>query len=315
MDLPSALAAALEGLLDGKARAGLAARAEALSAAYRAGGTSAGVGAADALAYAAARMPATFAATRAALAQAAAALPDFRPESLLDMGCGPGTASWAALDAWPGIGALTLVDRNPALLALARQLAAGPLAAAEVRAGDIAAPPGPADLVIASYVLAELPEGRAAETALGLWAAARQMLVLVEPGTPPGFARIRAARAALVAAGAHVAAPCTHDGDCPLQGPDWCHFSQRLSRRRAHMQLKGAQVPFEDERYAYVAVSRAAVSRTGARILASPRKVGAGLAFRLCDGKGAREETVARRDKAAFAAARRLSWGDLFQGS
>src|SRR4029077_1358884 len=109
------------------------------------------------------------------------------------------------------------------------------------------------DLVTAAYVLAELPEAAAAGTARELWSAASQMLVLVEPGTPGGFARIRAARAALIEAGGHVVAPCTHDNECPIQQPDWCHFSQRLARSRDHMIAKGRKVPFGDERYAYVA--------------------------------------------------------------
>ena len=44
------------------------------------------------------------------------------------------------------------------------------------------------------------------------------MLVLVEPGTPQGFARIREARAALIAEGAHIVAPCTHENVCPMEG-------------------------------------------------------------------------------------------------
>jgi ribosomal protein RSM22 (predicted rRNA methylase) len=134
---------------------------------------------------------------------------------------------------------------------------------------------------------------------------------LIEPGTPAGFARIRAARAALIAAGAHVAAPCTHDATCPMSGKDWCHFSQRLPRSRDHMLLKDANVPFEDERYCYVVVTRDGVA-SGARILAPPLEEKPGLTFKLCDGSGLRAQFVARRDKDAFRRARKLGWGDLF---
>ena len=80
-----------------------------------------------------------------------------------------------------------------------------------------------------------------------MWAKTRDTLLVVEPGTPAGYARIIALRDHLIALGAHVAAPCPHDGQCPLQPPDWCHFSQRLQRTRAHMQVKGAELPFEEQ--------------------------------------------------------------------
>ena len=46
-----------------------------------------------------------------------------------------------------------------------------------------------------------------------------------------------------------------------LQPPDWCHFTQRLPRSRAHKQIKGAELPFEDEKFSYVALTRAPVAR------------------------------------------------------
>jgi hypothetical protein len=39
--------------------------------------------------------------------------------------------------------------------------------------------------------------------------------------------------------GAHVLAPCAHDGVCPMDTPgmnSWCHFSQRVERRFLHRQ-------------------------------------------------------------------------------
>ena len=304
------LTGAIALLLEGVSRKDLEQRAGKISAAYRDGGTSAGIkSGSDALAYLVTRAPATYAATRAVFARVMEAMPGFYPLSLLDVGAGPGTAAWAARDAWPSLGAMTLIEPN----AMFRGLAARLLPEAEIVAGDLGMIKPRADLVAASYVLAELPEKAAAGTARDLWVAAAQMLVLVEPGTPAGFARIRAARAALIEAGGHVVAPCTHDNACPISGNDWCHFSERLQRSRDHMIAKGARVPFEDERYAYVAVSRVPVEHlAAARIVKPVMDNKPGITLPLCDASGLRDQFIARRDKDAFRAARKKEWGDLF---
>jgi len=305
-----ALDATIALLLEGVSRKELEQRAGKMSASYREGGTSAGIaGPADALAYLVTRAPATYAALSAVLGRVDEVVPDFSPKDLLDVGAGPGTASWAARDAWPSLAAVTMIEPNAAFRDLASRLTPD----ARIVAGRLGVDLPRAELVTAAYVLAELPEAAAADTARQLWDAASEMLVLVEPGTPAGFARIRAARAALIDAGGYVSAPCTHDHACPLQGDDWCHFSQRLARSRDHMIAKGARVPFEDERYAYVAVSRAPVARhASARIIKPLVEVKPGITLPLCETSGLRNAFVARRDKDGFRVARKKEWGDLF---
>ncbi len=96
-----------------------------------------------------------------------------------------------------------------------------------------------------------------------------------------------------------------------MTGDDWCHFSQRLPRSRDHMLLKDASVPFEDERYAYVAVTREAGAR-GARILSTPLEAKPGLTFKLCDETGLRAQFVAARDKDEYRRVKKSGWGDLY---
>ncbi len=143
-----------------------------------------------------------------------------------------------------------------------------------------------------------------------MWEKTRDTLLVVEPGTPAGYARIIALRGQLIAAGAHVAAPCPHDGPCPLAAPDWCHFTQRLQRSRAHKQVKGAEVPFEDEKFAYVALTRAPVTAQFSRVLAQPSLSKVEVTAKLCTPNGLEIARVPRRDKAAYAGARRWRWGD-----
>lgn len=314
--LPAELRAALEQKLYGLARADTAARAERISLTYRGGGTSAPITSeADALAYAGARMPATYAAVIACLNALCAVRPDFAPATLLDVGAGPGTASWAAAQAFETLQRFTLLDANPALRNLALQLTeVTHLPAIDYRLGDAGkalADAPEAALVIASYVINELSDTARATFADALWRKTTDTLLVVEPGTPAGYARIVALRDRLIAQGARVIAPCPHEAACPLTAPDWCHFVQRLPRSKLHLQLKAADVPFEDEKFSYVALTRAALPQRPARVLAQPEQTKAAITAKLCTPAGKLELAVApRRDKPAYARFRRLDWGD-----
>jgi ribosomal protein RSM22 (predicted rRNA methylase) len=317
-DLPAALKATLEARLHGQSRQDAGDRAARISRTYRDGGGSASISAeADALAYAVVRMPATYAAVAACLNALTEIRPGFAPATLLDVGAGPGTASFAAAEAFQSLTAFTALDANPALRALALELAE-----ATGRLGALSYTLGPAraaleraeaaDLVIASYMIGELSDAEQAALTDLLWARTRDTLLIVEPGTPAGYQRILAARARMIAAGAHLVAPCPHHQPCPLVAPDWCHFVQRLSRSRAHKQIKHAELPFEDEKFIYLTLSRQPWPHPpSARVLAPPDVTKIAVTAKLCCADGsARATSIPRRNKPAFAAARRWDWGD-----
>ncbi|MDJ1158676.1 small ribosomal subunit Rsm22 family protein [Chelatococcus sp. SYSU_G07232] len=320
MELPVALRQAVDRALDGVPVAELARAAERLSRRYRAELRDGRFHIDDDLAaraYLATRLPATFAAIRASLDAVAAARPDFAPHSLLDVGSGPGSALWATAACWPGIDDALLVEGSPAIRAWGEKLAAAATPSRIAwQEADIAADLpelAPRDLVTLAYVLDELaPEARG-RLVDALWSRTAGVFVIVEPGTPAGSARMLALRDRLIAAGAHLIAPCPHAAACPLPEQDWCHFSRRVARSRLHRLAKAAEVPWEDEKFAYVAVSRRPPSAppSQARILAPPRSGSGRIDLKLCTQDGRIEERrLTRREGEVFRTARRLGWGD-----
>jgi ribosomal protein RSM22 (predicted rRNA methylase) len=315
-DLPAELKAALDARLQGHSRNDAAGRAALISRTYRDGGGSGAItSGADALAYALVRMPATYAAVTASLNALCEIRPELAPASLLDVGAGPGTATWAAAEAFASMKNFTLLDANPALRALGLDLARDHLRLramtyhrGEARAA--LADAEAADLVVANYMIGEINDADREALADLMWAKTRDTLLVVEPGTPAGCARILTLRAQLIASGAHVAVPCPHDGECPLTAPDWCHFTQRLPRSRAHKQIKGAELAFEDEKFAYVAATRAPAAQRPTRVLAQPVVGKVEVTAKLCTPDGLVIAKVPRRAKPDYARAKRWRWGD-----
>jgi len=317
MELPPLLRQAIDRALDGVARADLAAAAAALSQRYREerrDGVFYVASRRDALAYIAVRLPATYAAVRASFDAIAEAYPDFAPRTMLDIGAGPATALWAAADCWPALTDALLVEASPLLRACGEELAAeADLPNMTWRIANVASDAidgAPRDLVALAYVLNELAPNARQLTLERLWRLTADTLVIVEPGTPAGWQRILAARHQLIESGAHVIAPCPHAHECPLQPPDWCHFARRVARSRLHRQAKGADVPWEDEKFSYVALSRRPAPAAGARVIARPRKASGRVTLKLCrpDGSAA-DQLFSRRDGDLFKRTSRCDWG------
>ena len=318
MELPASLRQAVDAALEGVALADLKRASEMLSRRYRAETRDGRMHISDDLAakaYLAARLPATYAAVRASLDSAAEVCPDFAPQSMLDVGAGPGTALWAAKQCWPMLQSATMIEASPAIRAVGSALSQDSgLSDLDWRAGDVVREKldfPEADLVTIAYVLDELAPENRQKLIERLWASARQMLVIVEPGTPAGWQRILDARRALIAAGAVIAAPCPHQLECPLIAPDWCHFSRRVARSRIHRLTKEAEVPWEDEKFIYLAAVRETVEDVEARVVAPTRVGGGKVSVKLCKDDGrAEERLLTKRDGDLFRWARRADWGD-----
>ncbi|MET7679633.1 small ribosomal subunit Rsm22 family protein [Streptomyces sp. NPDC005423] len=309
---------ALAGLLDGLPPRQAAGAVERLIAAYR-GATPTGApilrDRADVVAYAAYRMPATFEAVRSALEAFADAVPGWAPEGQVDVGGGTGAATWAVNAVWGGSRPVTVLDWAEPALALGREIAAANPALRDAswrrtRIGS-ALELDATDLVTVSYVLNELtaPDRAALVDAA---AAAARAVVIVEPGTPAGYARLIEARDRLVGAGLRIAAPCPHSAACPIvPGEDWCHFSARVSRSSLHRQVKGGSLPYEDEKFCYVAAARLPVGPAPARVVRRPQIRKGQVLLDLCESdERLRRTTVTKRHGDLYKAARDADWGD-----
>jgi ribosomal protein RSM22 (predicted rRNA methylase) len=321
------LTAAVQAGLRGAGLASLSAGVRRLMDAYRSGEVPAAPVLAsrrDAAAYAVYRMPATAAATGAAFRQMRLALPGWSPTTVLDFGAGTGGAAWAIADQQPASVRLTLLEQSAEAIRLGQAILAESDAAAlrEARwcawrlgeTGSTTPPWQPADLALAAYVLGELT-GPQQERLVDLARRAAPAVLLVEPGTPAGHRRILAARARLLAAGYAVAAPCPHQLGCPLDVPgDWCHFAARVQRSATHRQVKGAELPYEDEKFSYVAAARPDAGLPhwpSGRVVRRPQQRKNLVVLDLCrsDGRSA-TQPVGKSKGEAYRRARKLSWGE-----
>ena len=319
MDLPMPLKEKIEEKAAACSQKALTAAAQAISLRYR---QQSGTGSRlltedmEALAYAIARMPATFGAVCTALSHTLRAADGTIIRSVLDAGAGTGAADWAVREFCPDALSFTCLEREAAMSRLGRELMQADPVLSNARwlsqdlvRSDIGCR---ADLVCESYALNELSDADREDVVAKLWNAAGELLVLIEPGTPVGFSHLKKARTQLLALGGHVAAPCPHEGLCPLPEQDWCQFTCRVSRSRLQKVLKGGDAPFEDEKFSFLAVSRSPVSVPGGRILRHPAKGSGHIGLRLCTADGIRDVTVTKKNGSLYRLARKSESGDAF---
>lgn len=307
MQLPEELQSAIEQLVEKNSTTDLRKAREELTHFYREGRAPKSIfnDPSKLTAYLVTRMPATYAAITHVLEKA-----EIHCEHLLDLGAGPGTASWAASYMLPALNKITLLEQSLDAINMGKTLArSSPYSSLQNATWlhqSLTAPIPNADVAILSYVLNEM--GQYDDLIKRCWDAVN-CLIIIEPGTPKGAALIRKVREQLIALNAHILAPCPHKLACPS---DWCHFSARVERTRFHRQLKEGTLGHEDEKFSYLIAAKYPGSTYSGRILRHPLKLSGHVRLTVCADNGKLEEKViTRSDKKNYKKARDAEWGDI----
>ena len=235
----------------------------------------------EVLAYAAVRMPATFGAVSSALKQTLSCLSAETHDGIrtvLDLGAGTGAGAWAVSVPFPEA-EITCVERETEMIRIGKALRENAAGTVQWEQADALsavrryAESGKTfDLVLASYMTNELSDADRERLTADLWRITGKVLLIIEPGTVVGASILRNIRTVLLSHGARIAAPCPCSGICPLPETDWCHFAVRIARSRLHKLLKGGDVPYEDEKFSYLACTKDTPIPCGTRILRHPMK-------------------------------------------
>ena len=264
-------------------------------------------------AYAVSRMPATYSAVSNALQKTYALLPN-PPKNIIDIGAGTGAASLAAINLFDGVDSVLCLEKEQEMLNFGQKLFEklgiknSTWQRFSISKQEIE---NTADLVLISYVLNEIKDAEIEAILEKLWNATNEILLIIEPGTPSDFARMLKIREILLSKGAFLLAPCPHGKTCPISGDDWCHFSTRLSRSKLQILAKKGEMPYEDEKFTYLAFSKTATRKAAGRVLRQPIINPKCVSLKLCTEAGIQEKIITK-SMPQYKSARKVKAGDEF---
>lgn len=321
MQLPEELVFEIEKLVNAVDRKILYASSESLSLRYRTEPSSQQVFIKtyeEALAYLCTRFPATFAANYSVFSEIQKKGLSSDVHSILDIGSGSGAAFWAAQQVLDGLNSYTFVERDINLIKLGKALISAISTSIETPwvMGDYtkSLPTSKYDLVVISYSLGEVNPLLWENLLSQAFNACTKMVVILEPGTPVGYKKLMKMREMLIRLGGYIVAPCPHNKACPMQGSDWCHFSQRLPRSSLHKLVKNGSLGYEDEKFSYLVASKNNYNKNGERVLGMPLQRSGYMEWEACTpSEGIVHRKVLKRDKESFNKIKKLSWGSFYE--
>lgn len=264
----------------------------------------------EVLAYSIIRMPATFCAINKALEET---LKRYNPnvKTVLDIGSGTGAGEWAVLSNID-VEEITCIEREKEMENMARKLLEGHnninWKNQDIVQSNIT---DKADLVITSYMINELKEASKEKVIKEILQAFNMLVIFIEPGTPEGFNNIRKVQRLAIESNLNIIAPCTCQTECSLPVDDWCHSTVRVERSKVHKFVKDADVPYEDEKFSYIALSRDKIDNSGARILRHPNISSGFIKVKLCNNGSIEERSITKKEKDLFKKVKKLKCGDL----
>lgn len=264
----------------------------------------------DALIYSIIRMPATYCANYMAL-KYTLELTNSKINSVIDVGTGTGSMVWALYNSL-NINNFICIEREEVMKKLAQKLMNNINIIANWQDKDIVKESinDRADLVTACYMLNEIKKENRYIAIDKLYKATNELLLIVEPGTPEGFEIIKQVQKYAIENKAYIIAPCTSQSICTLPINDWCHATVRVQRSKMHKYLKGGKVPYEDEKFSYIAISKKKVNTVEKRILRHPIIETGKITVKVCENGKILEKVITKKEKELFKNIKKKNCGD-----
>ncbi|MBL9206189.1 MAG: hypothetical protein JNN01_13955 [Opitutaceae bacterium] len=225
---------------------------------------------------------------------------------VLDWGCGSGIAGRRVIAAIgpEKVSRLLLWDHSPLAVAYAVERARSAFPGLTVDAAS--GPSTASDVLVVSHVLNEIPPAQLSDFRSLL--TATRSLLWVEPGTHEVSRSLQQWREHLLADGAHLVAPCTHQGSCGLlragEERHWCHHfapppvGVHADRHWVRFAQR-AGIDLRSLPYAFVIAERTASSAPfpagAARLIGRPEHFKPYARTLSCDAAGVTEVTLPRR--------------------
>lgn len=267
----------------------------------------------EALAYSIMRMPATYGAVYTALKHTLERM-DGNIQSVVDIGAGTGAATWAISELLDTKD-IQCFEREQVMLELGKSfMSQNPnLKDVSWKYMDIVEDDldVKADLVVTSYMLNEIKPEERKNVINKLMKSSNHIILIIEPGTPAGFKNIREVQKIAIENGFHIIAPCTFQGVCSLPDRDWCHSIVRMERTKVHKLLKSADLPYEDEKFSYIAISKEKYDNSGIRILRHPMIEKGKITLKVCHNGEIEDMIVTKKDKELFKMVKKKKCGDM----
>lgn len=268
----------------------------------------------EASTYAIVRMPATYGAVSFCIREILS-LTCFNLKTLIDVGAGTGAAT-LAIENELDLSKITCLEREESMSRIGTRIMKKVISEDidyKWNKYDITRDEYDenADIVVSSYMLNELSETNRSLAIKKLYKMTNKVLLIVEPGTKIGSANLLMAREELIKIGAHIIAPCPHENRCKLSSEEWCHFSCRIPRTKLHRMIKKGEVPYEDEKFTYIAVCKGEEpSRVKMRILRHPKIAKGRVSVNLCTQNEIENRDIYKKEGEIYKQIRKSSWGD-----
>jgi len=281
----------------------------------------------DALGYLALRVSSTYSQIYGALESIKELNPNWKPESILDLGSGPGTGIWAAAELFPSLNNAVAIERDKNFINIGQEIS-GSLNNIKVewQQTDLSKALPKLyenfDLVVIANVLNEMDSDGIQKTLNFAKNHCNGIIVIIEPGTPYGYETIIETESLLHSPQSVLIAPYIQNKFIDSEDVT---FIQRIKRPDFQKRVRQVQrkkeidksklLPpsdWEESKYYYLAYSKfkSELSPTK-RLLDKSKQFKPYMEIKALTKDGVKIEQIMKRDKINYKIARKAKWGDI----